>query len=85
MVAEKEVVYQKFPIPLINRLEKHILSTSSMMDRSQMRLARRLDDWAQRFTRLRDTAGPNKEFVYSCVAFNKAKGLMMSLIIAVWL
>jgi len=49
VVAEKEIVYNKFPIPLINRLEKHFLSLKTMLTPSQLELADKLQDWAQLF------------------------------------
>ncbi|XP_071137105.1 E3 ubiquitin-protein ligase rnf213-alpha-like [Mytilus edulis] len=45
VVAEKELVYKKFPIPLINRLEKHVLSLSTMLSEAQLMLANKLEDW----------------------------------------
>ena len=63
VVAEKDVVYKQFPIPLLNRLEKHILSTSSMMNRSQIALAKKLHDWAQDFTKLKENE-QNKELAW---------------------
>ncbi|CAG2216927.1 RNF213 [Mytilus edulis] len=44
VVAEKEIVYKKFPIPLINRLEKHVLSLSTMLSEVQLELANKLED-----------------------------------------
>ena len=35
MVAEKRVVYEKFPIPLINRLEKHFVTINTMLSREK--------------------------------------------------
>jgi len=49
VVAEKNVVYEKFPIPLINRLEKHILSTKTMLSKAQIKLSSRLQEWARKF------------------------------------
>ncbi|ESO09860.1 hypothetical protein HELRODRAFT_190307 [Helobdella robusta] len=46
VVAEKQVVYNKFPIPLINRLEKHYLATSSLLTSSQASVASKLKSWA---------------------------------------
>ncbi|KAK3588412.1 hypothetical protein CHS0354_015933 [Potamilus streckersoni] len=50
VVAEKEVVYQKFPIPLINRLEKHFLTVNTLLTREQHQLAERLEKWAHNFS-----------------------------------
>ncbi len=49
VVAEKQLVYKKFPIPLINRLEKHKLATSNMLTREQLNLVDDLDRWATKF------------------------------------
>ncbi|XP_021342051.1 E3 ubiquitin-protein ligase rnf213-alpha-like, partial [Mizuhopecten yessoensis] len=49
VVAEKQVVYDKFPIPLINRLEKHFLNVSTMLTEQQLELAERLEKWAKDF------------------------------------
>jgi len=49
VVAEKEIVYKKFPIPLINRLEKHVLSLSTMLSVTQLNLAQKLEKWVKDF------------------------------------
>ena len=49
VVAEKQVVYNKFPIPLINRLEKHFLAKSTMLTEEQIRMAEGLQKWAEAF------------------------------------
>ncbi|KXJ23404.1 E3 ubiquitin-protein ligase RNF213 [Exaiptasia diaphana] len=53
VIAEKDVVYKKFPIPLINRLEKHYLVTSKSLERSQLHLVEELRNWAQEFVEVR--------------------------------
>ena len=50
MVAEKDVVYEKFPIPLINRLEKHFLAMETMLTEDQRELADELQRWAEQFS-----------------------------------
>ncbi|KAK7459431.1 hypothetical protein BaRGS_00038999, partial [Batillaria attramentaria] len=45
VVAEKQVVYEKFPIPLINRLEKHVLTLSSIMTKEQVGISDDLQTW----------------------------------------
>ncbi|XP_056014152.1 E3 ubiquitin-protein ligase rnf213-alpha-like isoform X2 [Ostrea edulis] len=52
VVAEKEIVYSKFPIPLINRLEKHFLNISTMLSPAQVTLAQKLEDWAQQCVKI---------------------------------
>ena len=50
VIAEKDVVYSKFPIPLINRLEKHYLVTSASLSPAQKRVVDQLNDWVNRFS-----------------------------------
>ena len=54
VVAEKQVVYEKFPIPLINRLEKHFLAMSTVLTAEQMGAADQLRKWATDFTHILD-------------------------------
>eukprot|EP00058_Branchiostoma_floridae_P007057 XP_002592545.1 hypothetical protein BRAFLDRAFT_108419 [Branchiostoma floridae] len=49
VVAEKDIVYEKFPIPLINRLEKHVLSVSTILTPAQCGIAKRVGEWAKAF------------------------------------
>ncbi|VDI21571.1 Hypothetical predicted protein, partial [Mytilus galloprovincialis] len=49
VVAEKQIVYSKFPIPLINRLEKHFLSMVTMLTTRQLHLSRQLLKWSETF------------------------------------
>jgi len=53
VIAEKDVVYKKFPIPLINRLEKHYLVTSKSLGRAQLSMVEDLRNWAQEFVKVR--------------------------------
>ena len=39
VIAEDRDVYEKFPIPLINRLEKHYLGMETMLDDGELTLA----------------------------------------------
>ena len=50
VIADKEAVYNNFPIPLINRLEKHYLITSTAMSEEQRHHERELKDWAAQFS-----------------------------------
>ncbi|PFX29705.1 E3 ubiquitin-protein ligase RNF213 [Stylophora pistillata] len=50
VIAEKDVVYSKFPIPLINRLEKHYLVTSASLSPAQKAVVDRLDEWVYIFS-----------------------------------
>ncbi|XP_078574614.1 E3 ubiquitin-protein ligase rnf213-alpha-like [Branchiostoma floridae x Branchiostoma japonicum] len=49
VVAEKDIVSERFPIPLINRLEKHFLSVSTILTPAQNGIAKRVDEWAKAF------------------------------------
>ncbi|WAR07278.1 R213A-like protein [Mya arenaria] len=49
VVAEKQTVYKKFPIPLINRLEKHFLTVKTTLNDRQQRLVSELEMWASDF------------------------------------
>ena len=53
MIAEKDTVYQKFPTPLINRLEKHFVLTSSVLEDWQTELLRKFDAWIYHFCEMR--------------------------------
>ena len=61
VIARKEVVYERFPIPLINRLEKHFFSAENLLS-PEMRLTKqRVEDWCSKFiTTIRqfDRRGP---------------------------
>ena len=50
LIAEKETVYKEFPTPLINRLEKHFVDTSTILTKPQKEIMDRLKKWAQDFT-----------------------------------
>ncbi|XP_064532292.1 E3 ubiquitin-protein ligase RNF213 isoform X2 [Pseudopipra pipra] len=49
VIEEKDVVYKHFPIPLINRLEKHYLDISTVLDKGQRETVRELQRWVQEF------------------------------------
>ena len=53
VIAEKDVVYNKFPIPLINRLEKHYLVTLTSLTPDQMELVDKLKSWVSDFSEVR--------------------------------
>lgn len=52
VIADKEVVHNKFPIPLINRLEKHYVSMTSILTSSQQDIVKKLCLWARDFVRI---------------------------------
>ena len=49
MIADKDMVYTSYPIPLINRLEKHFLVTSTSMSEKEQHLTDQLKQWAEQF------------------------------------
>ena len=48
-MAEKNIVYDEFPIPLINRLEKHILTMQTVLSPDEEQMAQQLIAWAEQF------------------------------------
>lgn len=49
VIEEKEVVYKQFPIPLINRLEKHYLDIHTVLRTEQRRIVVELERWVHMF------------------------------------
>ena len=49
LIAEKHTVYAKFPIPLINRLEKHLVVTQNMLFSWQEEVLDMLIEWVHDF------------------------------------
>ncbi len=51
VIAEKNSVYdtKRFPIPLINRLEKHYLSATTMLNNDQEKTVALIKDWIEKF------------------------------------
>ena len=52
LIAQKTTVYETFPTPLINRLEKHIVLASSVLEDWQNEVLNQLQKWVERFSRL---------------------------------
>uniref|UniRef100_A0A3B5M1E9 RING-type E3 ubiquitin transferase n=1 Tax=Xiphophorus couchianus TaxID=32473 RepID=A0A3B5M1E9_9TELE len=52
VIEEREVVYKQFPIPLINRLEKHYLDIHTVLKAEQKKMVEELDRWAKLFVSL---------------------------------
>ena len=50
LIAEKNTVYQKFPTPLINRLEKHFVLTSSVLEEWQEEILWYFEQWVKDFS-----------------------------------
>ena len=53
LIAEKDKVYEEFPTPLINRLEKHFVVTSTVLTEVQKELLRDLEAWANDYASIR--------------------------------
>ncbi|XP_029944702.1 E3 ubiquitin-protein ligase rnf213-alpha-like [Salarias fasciatus] len=52
VIEEREVVYKQFPIPLINRLEKHYLDIHTVLRTEQKRIVEELEKWVTLFVTL---------------------------------
>ncbi|XP_062570766.1 E3 ubiquitin-protein ligase RNF213-like isoform X2 [Saccostrea cucullata] len=69
VVAEKRIVYREFPIPLINRLEKHFLTMEGMLTDIQLKLSKNLEEWAKDFICSSDSKSVRIEEVF--IGYNK--------------
>ncbi|XDV14216.1 hypothetical protein PO909_002393 [Leuciscus waleckii] len=49
VIEEKDVVYKQFPIPLINRLEKHYLDINTVLKSEQKDHVEKLKEWVKWF------------------------------------
>ncbi|XP_054313830.2 E3 ubiquitin-protein ligase RNF213 isoform X3 [Pongo pygmaeus] len=49
VIEEKDVVYKHFPIPLINRLEKHYLDINTVLEKWQKSIVEELRAWVEKF------------------------------------
>ncbi|XP_061741549.1 E3 ubiquitin-protein ligase rnf213-alpha-like isoform X1 [Nerophis ophidion] len=49
VIEEREVVYEQFPIPLINRLEKHYLDIHTVLKTPQKKMVEELKNWVGSF------------------------------------
>ena len=55
VVADKDTVRERFPTPLINRLEKHILTMSTVLTNDGVIVSKQLAEWAKNFSTLDET------------------------------
>ena len=55
LIAEKTTVYEEFPTPLINRLEKHFVLYSSVLEDWQTCTLERVKKWIKDFSDVRDS------------------------------
>ncbi|KAI5277308.1 hypothetical protein MUG91_G144n75 [Manis pentadactyla] len=49
VIEEKDVVYRHFPVPLINRLEKHYLDINTVLEKWQKNIVEELKIWVDKF------------------------------------
>ncbi|XP_072568016.1 E3 ubiquitin-protein ligase rnf213-beta isoform X2 [Paramormyrops kingsleyae] len=52
VVEDQDKVYKQFPVPLINRMEKHRLNRSADLTEHQRRVLSKLQEWVDKFTSL---------------------------------
>ena len=50
LIAEKDTVYDYFPTPLINRMEKHFVLTSSILEDWQEKVLEEFERWIEKFS-----------------------------------
>ena len=50
LIAEKDTVYDHFPTPLINRMEKHFVLTSSILENWQEEVLDEFERWIEKFS-----------------------------------
>ncbi|XP_035997551.1 E3 ubiquitin-protein ligase rnf213-alpha [Fundulus heteroclitus] len=62
VIEEKEVVYEQFPIPLINRLEKHCLDINTILTKGQRSLAESLQMWVNDFISIEQQSFTSKKY-----------------------
>uniref|UniRef100_UPI0037E99DD8 E3 ubiquitin-protein ligase rnf213-alpha-like n=1 Tax=Semicossyphus pulcher TaxID=241346 RepID=UPI0037E99DD8 len=67
VIEEKEVVYEQFPIPLINRLEKHYLDINTVLRDEQKDIVRQLQSWVDDFICLSSQHYMTKQYAPSDV------------------
>lgn len=78
VIAEKDVVYNKFPIPLINRLEKHFLVMSSGLTKLQEELTRELEDWVEDFASILHRNHEKQRLFQNKITLNQFASLFFS-------
>ncbi|XP_029904896.1 E3 ubiquitin-protein ligase rnf213-alpha-like [Myripristis murdjan] len=67
VIEEKEVVYKQFPIPLINRLEKHYVDINTVLCDEQKDMVRLLQTWVHDFVSSSSQHSMTKQYVPSDV------------------
>ena len=68
MIADKDTAYENFPTPLLNRLEKHFLATSTMLTDGEKEVQSGVEKWAKKYSKV-DTLGSTRyiySYIYMC-------------------
>ena len=73
LIAEKETVYSQFPTPLINRLEKHFVLMSSILEDWQIEVLNQLQNWIKAFSPIRFAEVPRRNSIIIIVFFRNEK------------
>lgn len=63
VIEEKEVVYEQFPIPLINRLEKHCLDINTVLKMEQRDIAEQIQTWVSKFVSIELDFSTTKTYI----------------------
>ncbi|CAB1317918.1 unnamed protein product [Coregonus sp. 'balchen'] len=63
VIEEKEVVYKQFPIPLINRLEKHYLDINTVLKNDQKEIVKQLQEWVKQFLSLKSQQSKTNRYL----------------------
>ena len=53
LIAERDKVYEEFPTPLINRLEKHFVVTATVLNETQKQLVKEVEYWVKKYACIR--------------------------------
>ncbi|CAL9693293.1 unnamed protein product [Knipowitschia caucasica] len=62
VIEEREVVYKQFPIPLINRLEKHFLDIHTVLKSEHKTIVGELEKWVKLYVSLSRHRGAKHEY-----------------------
>lgn len=63
IVADKKSVYnpKKYPIPLVNRLEKHLLKIEYILNDKMKRIVERISKWCNDLTAISEKYGSSRQ------------------------
>jgi len=73
IIADKKSVYnpKKYPIPLVNRLEKHLLNIESILNDKMKRIVNDINEWANQLTSISDRFGYGRQTNLKQVSTNQ--------------